>query len=74
MEPYIARYIKDNYRDHYDDDYINFLIWMTNIEKIVYAKINSQLDDLPDEDYYNYYEDGVTYDNMAKMVIKNNTG
>ena len=73
MEPYIARHIRNYYKDIYDDEYINFLIWMSNIEKIVYAKIKCSLDDIPDEDYYVCFEDGVTYENMAKLVIKNNS-
>jgi len=65
--------LKEMFKNNERITYINFLIWMTNTEKIVYAKIESRLDDLPDEDYYSYYEDGVTYDNMAKIVIKNNS-
>lgn len=72
MEPYIAREIKRNYKEQYNDDDINFLIWMTNIEKIVYNKLNAALDEIPDEDYRLNYENKITYEEMAKIVIKNN--
>lgn len=54
-----------------NDDY-EFINWMNLIEYIVENKLGLKLLDLPDEMYRVYFEDGITYEKMAKMVIDNN--
>ena len=50
LEPYIARHIKKNHKVKFDEEDINFLNWMTEVEKLVFAK-GYTLDELNDEGY-----------------------
>lgn len=52
-----------------DEDFLDF---MDNVEKIVYDNINIYLLDLSDEDYYMYFDEGYTPEEVATIVIKNN--
>ena len=70
-EPYIVRHIRDKPDEHFDYDKINFLVWMTNVEKIVLSKINLTLDDLEDELYRINFDEGMSSNSMSKIVLKN---
>ncbi len=50
----------------------NFLKFIDKVEKIVYARLQMYLDDLPDEDYYMAFENETTPEQMAKLVIESN--
>ena len=60
-----------NIKDKEDCDK-QFIEFMDNIEQIVFDKFNLYLLDLPDEDYYEYYERKCTPEQVANIVIKGN--
>jgi len=47
----------------------SFKEWKSKVEQIVYKSIGLYLDDLPDEDFMMNYEDSVTPDDMAAIVL-----
>lgn len=52
-----------------DEDTVRFLNWMLQVEKIVYSQIGFTLNDLPDELYGVNFEDGMTSEEMASIVL-----
>ena len=42
--------------------------WVDKVAKIVYASIAIDLDDLPDENYRINFDDGMTPEEMAKII------
>jgi len=49
-----------------------FQVWKDLVDTIVYKKSGFHLDDLPDEDYRNNYEQGVSFNTMSITVLSNN--
>ena len=43
--------------------------WMEKVELIVYAYLQMSTDDLPDENYRMNFDDGMTPEEMAKIII-----
>jgi hypothetical protein len=50
----------------------NFFSWRSRVEKIVYDNLKVFLDDLPDENYRINFENGVSAQTMAEIVLSNN--
>jgi hypothetical protein len=50
----------------------NFFSWRSRVEKIVYDNLKIFLDDLPDENYRINFENGVSAQTMAEIVLSNN--
>jgi hypothetical protein len=50
----------------------NFFSWRSRVEKIVYDNLKVFLDDLPDENYRINFENGVSVQTMAEIVLSNN--
>lgn len=46
-----------------------FLSWIDEVERIVYAKIHTNLLDLPDEDYMVYFEKNTPPEIIAQKII-----
>ena len=44
--------------------------WMNTVSKIVYMKIHIHLDDLPDENYRINFDQDMTAEDMAKIVLR----
>jgi len=64
----------DSYDDSDEEKHIKNILyseWVNSVAAIVYIKIKLDLQDLPDEDYRNNFEEGVTSTTMAKMIIDN---
>ena len=49
---------------------IDFIEWKNKINKLVYNKIQLNLEDLPDEDYYILWELENEPENVANIVLK----
>ena len=49
-----------------------FFSWRSKVEKIVYNNLKVFLDDLPDENYRINFENGVSAQTMAEIVLSNN--
>ena len=47
-----------------------FNTWKARVNKICQREINVGCDDLPDEDYYNAFVEGVTSEYMASHIIR----
>ena len=63
-----------NYDDSDEEKHIKNILyseWVNSVAAIVYIKIKLDLQDLPDEDYRNNFEEGVSSSTMAKMIIDN---
>jgi hypothetical protein len=43
--------------------------WMEKVEHIVYAYLQMSTDDLPDENYRMNFDDGMTPEEMAKIIV-----
>ena len=50
----------------------SFETWMSNVNKMLYEMIFMYYNDLPDEDYWNYWNDGFSALYMVKLIIKKN--
>ena len=48
----------------------DFNKWMKKVDKRVFKKLKMHLDDLPDEDFWNSWNDGMKYKIMAKKILK----
>jgi hypothetical protein len=48
---------------------IHYNEWINSIAAIVFQKIKMNLQDLPDEDYRNKFEEGITSTTMAKIIL-----
>jgi hypothetical protein len=49
-----------------------FASWMNEIEKLVYSTYGFYLEDIPDEDFMVWYENGTTVRNAFAEIIRNN--
>jgi hypothetical protein len=49
----------------------SFEKWMSLVESLVYNEIKMKLIDLPDEDFRINYDDGLSPNGMATIVINN---
>ena len=64
----------DSYDSEEESKYIKNILyseWVNSVAAIVYIKIKLDLQDLPDEDYRNNFEEGVSSTTMAKMIVDN---
>jgi len=64
----------DSYDDSDEEKHIKNILyseWVNSVAAIVYIKIKLDLQDLPDEDYRNNFEEGVSSSTMAKMIVDN---
>ena len=48
----------------------NFKLWIKKVDKRVYKKLNMHLSDLPDEDFWNNWNNGMNYKSMANHIIQ----
>ena len=48
----------------------DFNKWMKKVDKRVFKKLNMHLSDLPDEDFWNSWNDGMEYKMMANNIVK----
>ena len=69
---YSEHYIEQATRANYQINQ-KFVIWVDTVEKIVYKKLRSNLIDLPDEDYMQYYENKMNPLEVAKYIIEQNS-
>jgi hypothetical protein len=51
---------------------MNFNTWLSHINTALYAKHGFDIGDLPDEPFYDYYEDNLTPDQVVGIMIQNN--
>jgi len=61
-----------NYSMDLDDaptDEMRYEIWLNKVATIVYENLRMNLDDLPDEKYRINFDDGMSPEDMAKIVI-----
>jgi hypothetical protein len=49
---------------------MEFKIWLRNVEIIVNKKLKLKLCDLPDEDYWINWNNKLSYEKMADIIIK----
>jgi hypothetical protein len=49
----------------------SFEKWMSLVESLVYNEIKINLNDLPDEDFRMNYNDGLSPNGMATIVLNN---
>ena len=49
---------------------IDFAKWVKKVDKIVYTNIKLHLQDLPDEDFWINWNNGMNYKLMANNIIK----
>ena len=48
----------------------DFNKWMKKVDKRVFKKLNMHLSDLPDEDFWNSWNNGMKYKIMASKILK----
>jgi len=48
----------------------NFEKWMKKVDKRVYKKLNLHLSDLPDEDFWINWSNGMKYRKMANNIVE----
>lgn len=51
---------------------ITFEKWMNHVDNILYKRLGMCHDDLPDEDYWNYWNELFTPNYMVDLIIRNN--
>lgn len=51
---------------------LTFEQWMQHINQIILQYCGMKCDDLPDEDYWNMWDNGSTYTEVVKFVLKQN--
>ena len=56
--------VSDNYNK------IDFKSWVKKVDKRVYKKLKLHLSDLPDEDFWVNWNDGMKYKSMADIIVK----
>lgn len=44
--------------------------WKSNVDGVVFAAINIHCNELPDKDYWMYWNNEVSYFDMAKSITK----
>jgi hypothetical protein len=49
---------------------IDFKSWVKKVDKRVYKKLKLHLSDLPDEDFWVNWNDGMKYKSMADIIVK----
>jgi hypothetical protein len=49
-----------------------FTVWLSHINTVLRAKHGFDIGDLPDEPFYDYYEDNLTPDKVVGIMIQNN--
>ena len=62
---------KTMYQQKLISDNNSFEVWKTNVDKLVFSKLNMHCYDLPDEDYWDYWYNKLDPQQMAQIVIKN---
>lgn len=67
-----ASFDDDDKDDNKEDN--RFKVWMDEINKILVEKINLRIVDLPDEDFRMKFDEGVTSNMMAKIMIYEQLG
>jgi hypothetical protein len=55
--------------DEVPDEDMLYNDWVNKVERIVYASLQMYLDDLPDENYRVNFDDGMSPEDMAKIII-----
>ena len=53
-------------------DLMTFLQWLAHINTILRAKYGFDIGDLPDEPFYDYYDDNLTPGQVVDIMIQNN--
>ena len=48
----------------------NFNTWKGNVNRICIRRVNMSCDDLPDVDYYNHFVEGVSFQRMAEILLR----
>lgn len=48
----------------------DFKKWMKKVDKRVFKKLKLHLDDLPDEDFWNSWNNDMKYKRMADKILK----
>ena len=51
---------------------MTFLQWLARINSILRAKHGFDIEGLPDEPFYDYYDDNLTPDQVVDIMIQNN--
>jgi hypothetical protein len=69
MQSYKNDYLKRLQRPITQFEY-NFSVWIDDVERIVYKRIQKTLDELGDDLYMFNFEHGMTSREMAKIVIQ----
>lgn len=65
-----SHYYIQNCKNHQDIPNIKFAKWMDKIENIIHKKLNLTLLDLPDEMYYDMFENNYTFEAVANNILK----
>lgn len=50
---------------------MDFKTWMAKVSDEIESKVGLSLDDLPDMNYYEMWEDGISPANAARKAIRN---
>ena len=73
-QSYISRHLINDIKKlqnlETDPDLQRFMLWMTDVENMVYGELGMTLDDLPDELYRDSFMEGVSTGSMAKAVMR----
>ena len=56
--------------DEVPDEDMLYNEWVDKVAKIVYASLQMYLEDLPDEKFRINYDDGMSPEDMAKIIIE----
>lgn len=56
------------YTDYRENRNISYFEWLNTVETVVFNRIGLYLDDLPDETYRINFDDGMSVQEMAKIV------
>ena len=48
----------------------NFNTWKARVNRVCQREVGLGCDDLPDMDYYNYFVEGVTFQRMAQILLR----
>ena len=48
----------------------NFNTWKAHVNRLCKREVNLGCDDLPDMDYYNYFAEGVTFQRMTNILLR----
>ena len=61
------------YNSELNKQKMEFNDWKDSVDSIVFQKLNMHCNDLPDEDYWVYWDKKCTAQDMANIVITNTT-